>query len=334
MNEREVDIFKKNIHEQFECGSPELYETHISWVILCDDYAFKVKKPIRYPFLDFTTIKKRKFYCEEEIRLNSRLTSGIYLDVFSINKNFKINGDEEAVDYCVRMKKLNNNLRMDRLLRQKAVPRELMDRIADQLNDFHNNKAERCYDKDLTIEQDFKDILPVAAQIEEHLDKEQQGLLEKASQFSGKFLKQQNAYLRDRMKSGLIRDCHGDLHSRNIFLYEEPVIFDCIEFNESFRQIDILNELAFFCMDLEYYRARHLSEYFLTSYIKKSEISWENKERTLFTYYKMYRANVRAKVNMLRVKDATDPQAHKEAKLEIEKYLKLLSGYYEEIHKG
>ncbi len=130
-----------------------------------------------------------------------------------------------------------------------------------------------------------------------------------------------------RLKSGFFRDCHGDLHTRNIFLLPEPQPFDCIEFNDDYRQIDTLNEVAFLCMDLDAMGRQDLSEVFIKHYNRLFTVMRNEEERKLFVYYKCYRANVRAKVNSLRARSTEDSIAKTKALAEARKYLFLMEGY-------
>jgi aminoglycoside phosphotransferase family enzyme len=149
--------------------------------------------------------------------------------------------------------------------------------------------------------------------------------------WSDQFLKSHAARLQQRIDRGFIRDVHGDLHSRNIFLYRKPVLFDCIEFNDPMRQIDVLYEIAFLCMDLEAYGQKNLSRYFLTEYKKKFKCFECKEDESLFIYYKCLRANVRAKVNVMSATQAdTSEELHFHSE-EAKKYLLLMSDYMKEI---
>ncbi|MBP6680728.1 MAG: hypothetical protein KA166_06020, partial [Saprospiraceae bacterium] len=143
------------------------------------------------------------------------------------------------------------------------------------------------------------------------------------------FLNEHQGLFSRRVDDGWVRDCHGDLHSRNIFLYARPILFDCIEFNDEFRQIDILDELAFFCMDLEAAGFDELSKSFMTFYFAKDQAGFGKEEQMLFTYYKGYRANVRAKVNALRAMQAEGP-VRQQNLADVKKYLDLLDQYMSE----
>src|SRR5690606_904967 len=144
-------------------------------------------------------------------------------------------------------------------------------------------------------------------------------------------LKKNTQLMTDRLENGFYRDCHGDLHSRNIFLLPQPVPFDCIEFNDELRQIDVLNEVAFLCMDLDAFGRHDLSETFLSHYNQFFPAMKTPEERALFIYYKMYRANIRAKVNGLRAKSAISEDERTIALATAKKYLIKMHNYMQEI---
>ena len=310
----------------------ELIETHISWVLICHRFVYKIKKPIKYSFLDFSTLEKRKKYCKREIELNKRLTDDIYLDVvpiYRLNDHYKIGGNTGAlVDYAVRMLKMDRAKQMDQLLVQNKVTRSDIQNLAKKIAVFHGNTI-IIYQKDvLDIQEDFNDLEGE----KEYLARQTNGsmyatIIDSAIKASNDFLKSNKDLLAGRLRAGFFRDCHGDLHSRNIFLLPSPQPFDCIEFNDDFRQIDVLNEVAFLCMDLDAFGKNDLSELFLEYYNQFFPTMKSSKERYLFVFYKAYRANVRAKVNSLRAKSAVNKKERTKALSEVEKYLRLMESY-------
>jgi len=332
MNRKEIDILLKDGVYPCECQSPQLIETHISWVILCDQYVFKIKKPIKYSFLDFSTLGKRKHLCETEIVLNRRLTEEVYLDVVPIKKeNGRISIGQshskgEIIEYAVRMKRLAADRRMDLLLEAGKVSSTDIYAIADQLIPFHQNAKVIHGSSHLSIRDKFNDLVNFQWEAEA-LKIHAPATITNAIEISNRFLDAHKELLHEREQQGFIRDCHGDLHSRNIFLLPEPVVFDCIEFNDDYRHIDILNELAFFCMDLEAFGYHDLSDQFFIYYNDRFPICRNVAEQFLFVYYKAYRANVRGKVNLLRAKSATVTIMKEQALKEAERYLMLMGNY-------
>ena len=140
-------------------------------------------------------------------------------------------------------------------------------------------------------------------------------------------MEKHHSLLAARLKAGFFRDCHGDLHSRNIFLLATPQPFDCIEFNDDFRQIDVLNEIAFLCMDLDSFGRQDLADLFLKYYNDLFPTMKTVEDQLLFIYYKSYRSNIRAKVNSLRARSAKDERERKNALAESRKYLQLMNSY-------
>ena len=310
----------------------KLIETHISWVILTRKYAFKIKKPMRYSFLDFSTLSKRKFYCERELILNRRITTSIYLDVLPIeqhnNRLYIGQGGGKVIDYAVRMKKMQAGKKMDSMLYNNKVVNSHVKILAEKIAAFHKRTdvVNKPFNK-ARSKKAFNDISRVAGWIKKHLGKSYADIVEKAVSHSNAFLDQASPLITKRIKNGFQRDVHGDLHSRNIFLYKEPVIFDCIEFNDDLRQIDVLNEVAFFCMDLEAFQQWNLSKRFMEQYLELFPCMSGLKEKQLFAYYKGYRANVRAKVNAMRAIQTIDEAEVRKYNCEVKKYLELLDYY-------
>ncbi len=316
------------------CSKPTLIETHISWVILCDEFVFKIKKPIHYSFIDFSSIEKRLFYLTEELRLNWRLTFNVYLDIVKINKdsgNLSMGRNGVVVDHALRMRRLPDDKRMDLLLENNLVAEDDIKSIALRMAMFHQRTKPILDKEHIYAANKFSDIKKESAFLSKHLGSWACDLLKKLVLQSDNFLKTNNQFLQSRIENGYYRDGHGDLHSRNIFLIPEPVIFDCIEFDKDYRMIDVLNEIAFLCMDLDAFDKPELSDLLLNHYCKLIPLSLDHSSHQLFIYYKGYRANVRAKVNSLRAKSAKNDDELKKALEESKKYLLLTEQYMKDI---
>ncbi len=309
----------------------KLVETHISWVILCDRSVYKIKKPIKYSFLDFSTLELRRYFCERELKLNQRFSKNIYLEVLPIRESngvYTIGGDTGTlVDHALKMRKLNPQRQMDVLVAENKVGVSDIKNLAKRIADFHKN-TNVIFKKDIfDIKQKFNALHAEKEFLMEHLDKNSGKLIDRAIKTSNTFLNKSKTLLNERLNAGFFRDCHGDLHTRNIFLLPEPQPFDCIEFNDGYRHIDVLNEVAFLCMDLDALERKDLSEVFITHYNSLFPTMGNKKEHQLFMYYKCYRANIRAKVNSLRAKSASDRTSKKKALMEARKYLGLMETY-------
>jgi aminoglycoside phosphotransferase family enzyme len=313
------------------CGLPELIETHISWVVICDRFVYKIKKPIQYSFLDFSSLEKRKYYCEREVELNKRLTDDIYLDVQPVRKTscglFIGGEDGEVIDYAVRMRRLERDRQMDILLLNNKVTTSDIQNLAEKIAAFHKNTT-IIYEKNfLGIQKKFNDLEEEIPYLQEYLNANSSIIIRHALVTSDRFIERNKDLLATRLKAGFFRDCHGDLHSRNIFLLPSPQPFDCIEFNDDYRQTDVLNDVAFLCMDLDAFNRKDLSDLFLNCYNNLFPSIKTDDDRRLFIYYKSYRANIRAKVNSLRARYAKDDVQRISALAEADKYLNLMDGY-------
>jgi len=310
---------------------PELVETHISWVLITEHFVYKIKKPIQYSFLDFSTTDKRKYYCEREIELNKRLTEDIYLDVQAVRESkdgYFMGGEKgEIIDYAVKMRKLDRNKQMDKLLLNNQVTLHGIKDLAEKIAGFHQHTT-IIYHKDfLDVQKLFIDLEGERDYLREHLNANNSIIINRAIETSNRFIDSSKGLLANRLKQGLFRDCHGDLHSRNIFLLPSPQPFDCLEFNDDYRQIDVLNEIAFLCMDLDAFGRSDLAEYFLNCYNDFFPIIKTEEERRLFVYYKSYRSNIRAKVNSLRARTTENDKERSQCLGEADKYLHLMDSY-------
>src|SRR5690606_38098335 len=171
---------------------------------------------------------------------------------------------------------------------------------------FHKNTAV-IYKQDFPdMRGVFNDLATQKAFLGKNLGVQSENIIDHALSTSDAFIRHNQAVLTRRQNAGFYRDCHGDLHSRNIFLLPDPQPFDCIEFNDDFRQIDVLNEIAFLCMDLEASGKKEFADLFFEYYNKFFLAAANEADRRLFIYYKSYRANIRAKVNSLRAKSAVN----------------------------
>jgi len=303
-------------------------------VFVTRDFVYKLKKAVDFGFLDFTTLEKRHYFCEKELELNRRLCGDMYLEVVSINRSdiIKIKGEGETVEYAVKMKRMPQEDMMSRLLEEGKVNSRLIDRIAKTIAKFHS-KAE--------TNQKISEFGSLA--IMETNWKEN---FEQTSEFMGKtispknfelirgrivdFMKRNVAFFERRMAEGRVRDCHGDIHSGNIFVTDRIYIFDAIEFNERFRYSDVANDVAFLAMDLDFKDRTDLSNFFMERYITYSG-DWEL--TTLLPFYKCYRAYVRGKVISFKLKDPNIGSEEKKAAIkEAKAYFKLASVYAKTLY--
>jgi uncharacterized protein len=334
---KESDIRELTVNGVFD-NKPlkgHVIETHISWVILTQKYAFKIKKPVKLSFLDFSTLRLRKEYCERELSLNSRF-SDIYLSVLPLrfhNAQWIIGGDAgKLVDYAVVMKRMASSKRMDILLLKNKVDKTLMEALASEIASFHK-KAKKIFIPytPSVFRSTFNDIYAHKDFILKELGQSFVEILDKSILWSDNFLASHAHRIQQRIEQGFKRDVHGDLHNGNIFLYKKPVLFDCIEFNDAFRQIDILDEIAFLCMDLDAFQHTQLGEYFLSAYKSKIACFEVEEDDALFIYFKCLRANIRAKVHILSAINALTNKELKTHLAETRKYLSLMKAYMKSL---
>lgn len=330
MDKKQVEKIMKNCSFPGNCKNTELAETHISWIILADDFAYKIKRPVKLSFLDFSTLEKRKHYCEEELQLNRRMEPEMYLDVLPVTSNMEIaedSGDAEVIDYALKMKRMDNSKEMDHLLADDKVKTDDIEKLALKIAHFHKNtRVIKNAFRTLKLHEDFADISNQYDFISEKLGDEAKQKVSMCIEYSRNYLNKIRNFSNDRVISGFQRDCHGDLNASNIFLYDEPVIFDCIEFSSELRHIDVLNDIAFLCVDLDFYGRQDLSRLFFEKYSEEFGLMNNDQERKLFQYYKSYRANVRAKVTLINIQKQND--TNNSGKLnDAKKYIDLMTGY-------
>jgi aminoglycoside phosphotransferase family enzyme len=310
-------------------GGIELVQTHISFVFLTKDLVYKVKKAVNLGFLDFTTLEKRRFFCEKELELNRRLCGDMYLEVVPINKSdaIKIKGEGETVEYAVKMKRMPQEKMMSKLLEKNHVDDKLVDRIAKIIAEFYSkaetNKRISEFGSLAVIETNWKENFD---QTEEYVGKtistEDFKLVRERVE---DFMKRNTALFEKRMAEKRVRDCHGDIHSGNIFVTNGIYIFDAIEFNDRFRYSDVAADVAFLAMDLDFREQTDLADFFVKRYIV---YSGDQELTKLLPFYKCYRAYVRGKVVSFKLKDPHVSGEDKNAATkEAKAYFKLAATY-------
>lgn len=287
-------------------GPVELIETHISWVLLSGNYAYKIKKAVNLGFLDFTTLVARRHFCEEELRLNRRTAPDLYLDILPLggSPTQPVPGAQPALEYAVRMRRFANADLMDTRLQQGLVTPQHIDALAKRIARFHaalpaasgdiaGHAADAAH---AAAQQNF-------AQLREHLsDAADLDLIDALARASEAEFAAHADVLAARSAQGFVRECHGDLHLGNIVLIDEvPVPFDGIEFNPDFRWIDVMSEIAFTVMDLLHRGHPELAWRLLNAYL---EASGDYAGVAVLRFYLAYRAAVRAKVSAIRANQA------------------------------
>jgi aminoglycoside phosphotransferase family enzyme len=307
----------------------QVRETHISWVILTGEYAYKIKKPVRFEFLDFSTLERRRHYCEEELRLNRRYAPDLYLDVVPITDSAdgpRVGAEGDPFEFAVRMQQFDERELLDRCLREDRLTVAHVDAMGRALADFHT-QAERAPVEsrfgrpELILEEareNFSVLTPRLTVVE------QRAQLERLARWTEREVERLRERFEARRRKGRIRECHGDLHLGNMFLQGGQVtFFDGIEFNEDFRWIDVMSELAFAVMDLMDRGRRDLGNRLLNAYLERSG---DYAGLDVVPFYVVYRALVRAKVDALRMDQAGTSEGS-DLPEELRSYLDLAEQY-------
>ncbi len=274
-------------------------QTHISVVFIAGDLVFKVKKPVNFGFLDFSTLEKRDYYCREEVRLNTRLCPDVYLGVVPITDDgtrIAVGGSGRVVEYAVKMRRLPQDAMMDELLRRGRVAHDDVRRIAAALFPFYRDALTGPHiDRygtmgviGLNCDENFNQTKPY---IDKTISSE---FYETIREFTEQTFKTRVDLFEERVRGGFIREGHGDLHSRNVCITPHEVyIYDCIEFNERFRMGDVAQDIAFLAMDLDFFRYPGLSRLFIDEYVR---LSGDKALGGLTDFYACYHAFARGKV--------------------------------------
>ncbi|MBI5454292.1 MAG: AAA family ATPase [Deltaproteobacteria bacterium] len=311
-------------------GSITLAQTHVSYLIFTDRFVYKIKKPVDFGFLDFTTIEKRLFFCEEEVRLNSRLAPGVYLGVVkvvSIGGEIKIEREGEAIEYAVKMKRLASESMLERALEKGEVPEEVIRRVARVVAAFHaeaevNEHIASFGLPEFVSKNTSENFIQTRPFIGRTISN---ALYERLKYWTEGFLDRNGDLFRVRAGGGFVRDCHGDIHSGHISIVDGINIIDCIEFNERFRHSDIVADMAFLSMDLDYHNRRDLSRAFDDEYFRASK---DAEGARLLDFYKCYRAYVRGKVEGFKSTEKEVPEGERLSSELSARYHFHLAGLY------
>ena len=307
----------------------ELIQTHISFVFLTEDTVYKVKKAVNFGFLDFSTLDKRHLFCKKELDINRRLCPEIYLEVVPINKSdiIKINGHGETVEYALKMKRLPQERIMTLLIKEDKVDKKTIDEIAKIIADFHskaqtNSEIDEFGSLKIVKTNWDENFAQTTKYINQTIPQEDFQLIQTKIEA---FMQNKKMLFEARITEKRIRDCHGDLHSGNIFVTDKICIFDAIEFNDRFRYSDVASDVAFLSMDLDYQNRRDLADYFIERYLIYSK---DQQLTLLLAFYKCYRAYVRGKVVSFRLDDPNISAKEKvSAIIEAKAYFKLAAKY-------
>ena len=311
----------------------EVFETHISYVLLTGEYVYKFKKPVDLGFLDFSTLEKRKYYCEEELRLNRRLAPDMYLAVVSVHGDPEhpvVEGEGPLLEYAVKMRQFATADRMDIVTARGELTASHIDQLAQIVADFHEHIPVDTGDSSFgTLQVIRQRIMQNFEQVLQNTDDpEISSMCGQLRDWSEEALHKRQLLIAQRKQDGSVRECHGDMHMANIILPEgKPVIYDCLEFAEDLRWIDTISEVAFLYMDLDYHHEHKLALRFLNRYLS---LRGDYAALALLCLYLVYRAMVRAKVNSIEAKQqARNPKIAAEYLGTTKRYLALARNYVE-----
>jgi aminoglycoside phosphotransferase family enzyme/predicted kinase len=286
-------------------------QTHTAWVLLTGKYAYKIKKPVDFGFLDFSTLEKRRHWCEEEVRLNQRFAPDIYLGVTEIRGTLKhphTGGSGPVLEYAVHMRQFPDKQLLSDLAEYQQLEASHIDQLSEKIAAFHQTTDQAAPDSEYGqpariqhwVRENFQYLLPNLK-----TDKERKQL-EHIRQWTHEQGQQLEQHFEARKRNGFIRECHGDLHLRNLTIIDGAItLFDCIEFNAELRWIDVISEVAFLIMDLEEHGYPHFGHQFLNRYL---QLTGDYEGLRGLPYYLVYRALVRAKVAILR-REQVSPQS-------------------------
>lgn len=312
-----------------EVDNIKLIHTAVSYVFLTGKYAYKLNKPINISFLDLTTLEKRKETLEKELKLNSILCPSLYKQVLPItekNGEVKIGGDGNIIEYALKMEEFPQKGILTNLLKENKVSKEDISEVARLISDFHKktptseeisqygslSAMKALWDDNLANTEEFKDKTITSEQFNFIKTK------------INNFFENNQEKFEKRIKEGKIRYNHGDFHSGNICISDEIHIFDRIVFNMKFPCSDVIAEIAFLAMDLDFHGREDLSRYFVEQYLKESK---DEEEKELLDFYKCHRAYIRGRIACIRLQDKNIPQE------EREKSIKEAKDYFDLAHK-
>ncbi len=302
----------------------ELVQTHTAYVLLTGDYAYKIKKPVNYGFLNYSTLDLRQRYCEAEVRLNQRTARELYLGVVPIyggDDRYCFAGLGRPVEYAVKMRQFPQGCLFLDLLHQGQLTADLMQQLAHQVANLHAKAAVDDHIRSFgTVAQIRRAIDENYAQSQPYLGRGQtQQQLEETRAYTDRMFSEEQAVFQQRLRDSRIREGHGDLHLRNICLWNQRVyLFDCIEFNEAFRYVDTMYDVAFTVMDCDGQGRTDLGNIFLNTYL---ELTGDWAGVKILPLYLSRQAYVRAKVTSFLLDDpAIDPAQRSASQRQAERY--------------
>jgi hypothetical protein len=318
-------------------GSIELIQTHVSYVFLTGDYVYKLKKPVNFGFLDYSTVEKRKHFCDEELRLNQRGAAELYLNILPIaqdGEKFILGGNGDPVDYVVKMQQFPQETLLSAMYDRGELTEQHLTDLAKVLAAFHKSAPTNDYILS------FGEVSQIRQAIDENYDQtvgyigvaQTQEQFDQTKAYTDQLFAENEALFKSRVEHKFIRECHGDVHLRNICFWNNKILlFDCIEFNEPFRFVDTMFDIAYIIMDFDARNRPDLSNLFLNSYLEQSG-DWEGLQ--VLPLYNSRQSYVRAKVTSFLLSDPSVPESVKEESKETASRYYRLSWEYTKPKQG
>lgn len=322
----------------------QLIQTHISFVLLTGDYAYKIKKPVNFGFLDYSTLEKRQHFCTQELQMNRRTAPEIYLEVLPIVQTgdaFKLGSNlpdvtptQVAVEYALKMRQFPQDSLLLSLLDRGLLTEQIMAELGREVAKFHSTAVSNSYIRT------FGEVSQIRTAIDNNYRISQkyiggpqtQSQYQETKDYTDAFFEVNQDLFERRIANNKIRECHGDLHLRNIAFWQYKILlFDCIEFNEPFRFVDVMYDIAFTVMDLESRGRRDLGNVFLNTYIEQTG-DWEGLQ--VLPLYLSRQAYVRAKVTSLMLDDDSVSTAQKAQISQTAADYYKLAWEYTKLHRG
>ncbi|MDJ0660457.1 MAG: AAA family ATPase [Crocosphaera sp.] len=315
----------------------KVIQTHISVIFLTGNYTYKIKKPVDFGFLDYSTLKKRQHFINQELTMNQVIAPDIYLEVLPItleNNQVKIEGKGETIDYVLKMNQFPQDCLFINLFQAGKLEKHHLEELGKIVAAFHENTKTNNYINS------FGNIEVIKQSIDENYERTEkyigiaqtQQQYQETKDFTDHYFEQKRDYFKQRQNEDKIRECHGDLHLKNICLWNNKIqLFDRIEFNEEFRYVDVMFDVAFTVMDLDARNRQDLSNIFLNTYLEHTG-DWQGLQ--VLPVYLSRQSYVRAKVNSMTLDDPNiSDEEHKKAKKEAQNYYHLAWKYTQQ-HQG
>ena len=316
--EEKIEFLKDSRNYPEKPAKVDIIETHMSWIFLTSEKVLKLKKPVKYDYLDFSTLEKRKIFCEQELYLNRRLAGNVYEDVIPLSANsdgkLHFGNESDVKDWMVKMKRLPDKLIMDYQIKSNVLDLERVKKAAELLGVFYQNSIPCICDPQEYTKRLLKGIEDNQMELKgnDYLDSEK---VYRITDIQKKFLNINGKLFAERVLNNKIIEGHGDLRPEHVCLFNQPVFFDCLEFNHEFRIIDAIDEIAFLAMECEHYGDDRVGDVFFDVY---RSITCDEFPEKLVVYYKSHKACLRARLSIQHIK---------EDKRDIDKWVKKAEDY-------